>query len=85
MFMLLEFRVSNFCSIGKEVVLSMLAGQEKKSGDELLHFEKYTVLPSCVIYGANGTGKTNLLKAMKFFQQTVLTSYNNPPDRKSVV
>lgn len=78
--MLLEFRVSNFCSIGKEVVLSMLAGQDKKSGDELLHFEKYTVLPSCVIYGANGTGKTNLLKAMKFFQQTVLTSYNNPPE-----
>lgn len=78
--MLLEFRVSNFCSIGNEVILSMLAGQEKRTEDELLHFEKYSVLPSCVIYGANGTGKTNLLKAMKFLQQAVLTSYNNPPE-----
>ena len=78
--MLLEFRIKNFFSIGEEVTLSMLAGQEDQDNKELLHFNKYLVLPSCVIYGANGTGKTNILKAMRFLQHAVLTSYNNSPE-----
>ena len=78
--MLLEFRVKNFCSIGDEVALSMLAGQENREEEKLLLFDKYRVLPSCVIYGANGTGKTNLLKAMKFLQQAVLNSFKNSPE-----
>lgn len=78
--MLLEFRIKNFCSIGEEITLSRLASHEKRNHNQLLHFENYEVLPSCIIYGANGTGKTNLLKAMKFLQNMILTSYQNTPE-----
>lgn len=61
--MLIEFSVKNFLSFKDKVTLSM----EKGSGDELLEnvFNNNGVdlLKIAAIYGANASGKSNLLSA----------------------
>lgn len=61
--MLIEFSVKNFLSFKDKVTLSM----EKGNGDEKLEnvFTKNGVdlLRTTAIYGANASGKTNILKA----------------------
>lgn len=62
--MLLEFTCSNFKSINNKVKLSMLASTDDTREEELIKFEKYRVNRISSIYGANGSGKTNVLDAM---------------------
>jgi len=71
--MLLQFRVNNFRSIKDTATFSMLTS----SKDEGNCFEKrdYSLLRSSIIYGANASGKSNLLKAMAFMSQLVLNRY----------
>lgn len=61
--MLIEFSAKNFLSFKDKVTLSM----EKGNGDEKLEnvFTKNDVdlLRTTAIYGANASGKTNILKA----------------------
>lgn len=66
--MLLEFSVSNYRSIKDEQVLSLVAESTQAKPDNLAHVElssgnTTSVLKSAVIYGANASGKTNLIKA----------------------
>jgi uncharacterized protein len=75
--MLLEFRISNFRSYAAEKRFSMVAG----SGKELLSntmtvvgFDRYSLLRSAAIYGANASGKSNLIQAFAFFRRFVLGS-----------
>lgn len=66
--MLLEFSVSNFRSIKNEQILSMLAESSQAKPDNMASVELsaggcLSVLKSAVIYGANASGKTNIIKA----------------------
>ena len=66
--MLLEFSVSNFRSIKDEQTLSMLAESSQAKPDNMASVELsaggcLSVLKSAVIYGANASGKTNIIKA----------------------
>ena len=78
--MLIEFSVENFRSIKDQASLSLVAD----SGQELRHTHTTEVavgsahpialLRSAAIYGANASGKTNLLKALETMQRIVLRS-----------
>ena len=57
--MLLEFRCSNFKSIKEEIRFSMIAGKDNTSEELLKVYNNFRVLRSAVIYGANGSGKSN--------------------------
>ncbi len=61
--MLIEFSVKNFLSFKDKVTLSM----EKGNGDENIHNvitkDGLNLLKTAVVYGANASGKSNLLKA----------------------
>lgn len=73
--MLLEFKVKNFLSFKDEVVFSMIASNLKgHEEDNVFNAGKIELLKSAVIYGANASGKTNLLAAMGFMQRMVLHS-----------
>ena len=63
--MLIEFRVKNFLSIQDEQVLSLVAGSQKehKSNTFEPENEKFSLLKSVAIYGANAAGKSNFIKA----------------------
>lgn len=83
--MLLRFRFSNFRSFREEQELSLVAGSSLKEPDTLLIHPpnlKESVLPSAAIYGANASGKTNVIRALLFVSGAVLQSHRGwPPDR----
>lgn len=84
--MLLQFTVKNFLSIKDEVTLSMVASKDSSFEDNLLPYEDgkkiKNALKSLVIYGANASGKTNVLKALKFFTWFINNSHQMQQGRK---
>ena len=80
--MILEFKVSNYMSIRKELKLSFIATSLKESTSETseiipLSDTGSSLLRSAVIYGANGSGKSNLLKAIEFYKEFIIGSFKN--------
>ena len=76
--MLLSFRFSNFRSFRDEQELSLIAGINP-DGREVFSIPgiKESVLPACAIYGANASGKSNLLKALRYVENAVLNSHRH--------
>ncbi len=78
--MLIEFTVGNFRSFKEPVTFSMVAANLKsqdKAVDENNTFEvsdKLRLVKSAAIYGANASGKSNLVLAMQFMRQFVVNS-----------
>lgn len=74
--MLIQFRAENFLSIKDSVVLSLLASKDKEHPKHLIVNGSKRYLKSAVIYGANASGKSNVLHAFWFMVNYVLTSHN---------
>lgn len=75
--MLVEFKVRNFRSIKDEQVLSMVASSDKELPENLVTIDKMKVLKTAAVYGANASGKSNLIQAFNFMQFLVKASVNN--------
>ncbi len=78
--MLIEFRVGNYRSFNEPVTLSMLAADISSKPEELDTNNRFQVPPnvylltSAAIYGANASGKSNLIRALHFMRYFVLSS-----------
>src|SRR5215471_2243712 len=76
--MLLEFRVKNFRSFRDENTLSLVASSDKTLKGTNVSDTGIRSLPGAVrtsgIYGANGGGKTNLVRAIAVMRAIVLQS-----------
>lgn len=73
--MLIRFRVQNFLSFKNEIELSMVAGKVQKHPEQVVrHTGRYGVdlLRAAMIYGANASGKSNLVKAIDFARRMVV-------------
>lgn len=77
--MLLEFSCSNHRSIRDEVLFSMLAGKDMSHEEKTKEVAGNKVLKAAVIYGANGSGKSNFIDAISFVKNLVINSINNQP------
>ncbi len=77
--MLLEFTCSNHKSIRDEILFSTLAGKDMSHDERLVDIAGSKVLKSAVIYGANGSGKSNLVNAISFVKQLVINSITHQP------
>jgi hypothetical protein len=77
--MLLEFACSNHKSIRSEVVFSAVAGTDTTYEDKIKVIDGTRVLKSAVVYGANGSGKSNFIDAISFVKNLVMGSISNPP------
>lgn len=77
--MLLEFRCSNHRSIRDEVLFSAIAGSDKTHAENIEKVADVEVLKSAVIYGANGSGKSNFIDAIAFVKNLVSNSINHQP------
>lgn len=77
--MLLEFSCSNHKSVKDKIIFSMVAGKDNTGEELLMPFEKFRVLRSSVIYGANGSGKSNFIDAVSFVKNLVMNSINHQP------
>ena len=77
--MLLRFSVQNHLSIKEKQELSLVASSLKDREEGLIACDAVPgkrVLPAAVIYGANASGKTNLLRALGFMRGAVLFSHS---------
>ena len=77
--MLIEFSVTNFRSIKEKQTLTMAASKYFKEMEKENCFESGLeglpkLLRSAAIYGPNASGKSNLLAALSFMQNMVLSS-----------
>lgn len=75
--MILSISLSNHLSIEDRQTFSMMATSLSGETASLIRTSALDeeVLPSAVIYGANASGKTNLLKAVGFLRGAVLHSH----------
>lgn len=81
--MLLEFTVGNYRSFNKKCTLSFEAQSiTDQPQTNIAKFGKYKVLKTTAIYGANSSGKSNLINAINAMGRTVITSVklNNDDD-----
>lgn len=62
--MLIEFRVANFRSFKEEQTLSLVASKDAKHPGNLIRCGDFNLLKAAAVYGANASGKSNLLKAI---------------------
>lgn len=76
--MLVEFRIKNFRSLRDEQVLSLVASTDKTLLDTHALDTGLKAAPhllkSAVVYGANASGKSNLIKALQYMRGVVLES-----------
>ena len=77
--MLLKFSVENFRSIKDKATLSMVATEDKSNDVNIIYDtpNKIDVLPCAEIYGANGSGKSSILKAMKEMISLMLEDFSD--------
>lgn len=70
--MLIEFKVSNYRSIGDEQTLSLIPNIAYDDYREnILEKGEHRSLNACAIYGNNGSGKSNLLEAISMLDKMI--------------
>ena len=79
--MLLNFAVTNYRSIKERQVFSMLAVDGLPHKESLIHSKDgISILPVALLFGANASGKRNILRAFGTMRQMVLNSVRLNPD-----
>ena len=80
--MLVNFTFKNYRSFKNEMTLSMEAASIQELSDAVVKSCDEELLPVAVMYGANSSGKSNVLKALKTMRDVLLNSVKlNPKDR----
>ena len=80
--MILEFCVTNYMSMKDDLKLSFIATSLKESTVEPNDLfpvgdTGISLVRSAVIYGANASGKSNVLKAFDFFKRFIISSFKD--------
>jgi AAA15 family ATPase/GTPase len=73
--MLIRFTVSNYLSFNEEIEFSMIPGKCRSHAHHVVKGNKrgsINVLRAGIIYGANASGKSNLVKAMSFARHLII-------------
>lgn len=80
--MILQFSCSNHKSIKNKVTFSTIAGSDNTFEEKLKTFSNFRVMRSAVIYGANGSGKSNFISALEFMCNLVGESMKHQPGQR---
>ena len=81
--MLIEFSVANFLSFKDRITFSMVASNDDALQESnVFEWGKRRLVKSAVVYGANASGKSNLLGAMYCMHLMALTSSKNTQPKK---
>lgn len=90
--MLIRFNVENFLSFHSNQEFSMISGEGKNKCDHVYENDNIKLLKFAAIYGANASGKSNLIEALEFMKETVSDGFpeghtkkycKNNPDNKN--
>lgn len=77
--MLLQFSCENHKSIKDRITFSTIAGKDTTYESDLKTFGNMNVVRMAAIYGANGSGKSNVINAIEFMRALVVNSINHQP------
>jgi len=82
--MLKRFSVENFLSYRDENILDLTAGRTESHENHTVNYsnQKVKILKSAIIYGANASGKSNLIKAMDYAKDIILSGLKNTDTQK---
>lgn len=80
--MILEFYINNYLSIKEDLKISFVGTTLKESlpdPNDMIPVSDtgVSLVRSAVIYGANASGKTNVLKAIAFYKRFIMDSFKN--------
>ena len=78
--MLINFSFGNFCSFRDIKSLRMEAGRVDDLTESVIEKDGFRLLPVAAIYGANSSGKTNVIKALGWFRYIVTKNSKLDPD-----
>lgn len=83
--MIVEFSISNYKSFKDETTLSFVGSNTTKEHEveNTFQWKEYKFLKSNAIYGANASGKSNLINSLSIMKRIVLTSFQNALTDKS--
>lgn len=81
--MLLMFKVKNYTSFKNESILDMRATAYVQHPTHVIHVDdKLGLLKTTALYGANASGKSNLISAMFFFEQYIFSQFINKKENE---
>jgi AAA15 family ATPase/GTPase len=73
--MLLRFSFENYKSFRDNVILDMTAAKISEHADRVVQVGNEKILPVAAIYGANASGKSNVLEAFRYMRRYVIRSF----------
>ena len=72
------FKVRNYTSFKEESILDMRATSYVQHPSHVIHVDdRLSLLKTTALYGANASGKSNLISAMFFFEQYIFSQFIN--------
>ena len=84
--MLIQFRFQNFKSFRDDSILDMSATKITEHSGRVISAGYEKLLPAAAIFGANASGKSNVIKAFRYMMTYVLESFaygGDPDDKKA--
>jgi uncharacterized protein len=75
--MLLRFSIENFLSFNQKEQFSMSPGKLQRHKNHTINYGKRNVLKASYVYGANASGKSNLIRAISFAKDIIRTGIEN--------
>lgn len=82
--MLIEFRFKNYRSFRDEAVLSMEATGQSSHRNSLIRFKNTKLIPGAVIFGKNGGGKSNVIRAFWLATQFIRNAQRTQHEQASI-
>lgn len=82
--MLIQFSVENYRSIKEEQTLSLVRNDDEEMSDNYFVSQAPAtpmLLKTAVIYGANASGKSNVIKALDVMIGIIANSFNKKPNK----
>ena len=82
--MLIQFRFKNFKSFRDDTILDLSATKITEHSDRVISAGYDKLLPTAAIFGANASGKSNVIEAFRYMMTYVIESfsYGGDPDEK---
>lgn len=84
--MLIQFRFKNFKSFRDDTILDLSATKITEHSDRVIQIGTEKILPTAAIYGANASGKSNVIMAFRYMVTYVVESFaygGEADDKKS--
>lgn len=84
--MLIQFRFKNFKSFRDDTILDLSAAKITEHSERVIQIGSEKILPTAAIYGANASGKSNVIEAFRYMMTYVVESFaygGEADDKKS--